>query len=101
MPKLLSEKLITFTELARRLPRRRRGRPVHVSTIFRWRSPGVRGVKLEATRVGGSWATSWPAFERFCDRLTAEQTKDEVVCLPLTSGASTNDDAELEKEGLL
>ena len=65
------EQLIAFRELARALPRRRKGRPLHVSTVHRWRSRGLNGVRLEAVRVGGQWNTSWEAFRRFCDRLTA------------------------------
>jgi hypothetical protein len=64
-----SEELISFAQLAARLPRRRRGRPVHVSTISRWRNPGLRGIKLEAVRIGGTWATSMAAFHRFCSQL--------------------------------
>jgi hypothetical protein len=40
------------------LPRKRRDRPVHASTVHRWRHPGVNGVRLEAVRIGGSWCTS-------------------------------------------
>ncbi len=65
-----SEQLLTLSQLAKRLPRRRRDRPIHPSTIHRWRQPGVRGVRLECIRVGGAWHTSVEAFQRFCDRLS-------------------------------
>ena len=65
-----AEHIVTFSQLARRLPRRRRDRPASVSTIHRWRSLGVRGVRLEAVRVGGAWVTSLEAYQRFCDALT-------------------------------
>lgn len=65
------ENLITFTQLAGALPRRRANRPVHCSTIHRWRSKGLRGVRLEAVRIGGAWHTSWEAFQRFTEKLTA------------------------------
>jgi hypothetical protein len=64
------EHLVTFSQLAKRLPRRRRDRPTNVSTIHRWRSPGVRGVRLEAVRLGGTWVTSLEAYQRFCSSLT-------------------------------
>ena len=51
---IASEHLLTPSEAARGLPRRRRGRPIHVSTIFRWIDRGVRGVRLEAIRIGGA-----------------------------------------------
>lgn len=75
---VIEENLISFRQLAASLPRRRANRPVHVSTLHRWRSRGVRGIKLEATRVGGAWCTSWQAFRRFCDRLTAAESQSDV-----------------------
>ena len=73
-----NEELVTFSELARRRPRRRKNRPVHVSTIHRWRKHGLNGVCLEATRAGGGWITSMQAFERFCRRLS-ESSQDGVT----------------------
>lgn len=49
-----TEQLLTLSQLAKRLPRHRNDRPVHPSTCHRWRSPGVRGVRLECVRIGGS-----------------------------------------------
>jgi len=66
-----TDQLLTLSQLAKRLPRHRNERPVHPSTCHRWRSPGVRGVRLECLRIGGIWHTSWQAFQRFCERLTA------------------------------
>ncbi len=54
-----------------RIPRRRRGKKLHVSTLFRWASRGCRGVKLETTRVGGTLCSSKDALQRFFDRLSA------------------------------
>lgn len=68
-----NERLVTFPALARTLPCRRSNRPIHVSTIHRWRHPGVRGVRLEAIRIGGAWHTTWEAFYRFCAALTAAE----------------------------
>lgn len=72
------EKLITFSELARSLPRRRGDRPVHLATIHRWRSRGLKSIRLEAVRVGGAWHTSWEAFRRFTDRLTTHAEFAEI-----------------------
>lgn len=66
------ERVLTLSQLARRLPRSRNDRPVHPSTIHRWRHPGVRGVRLECLRIGGIWHTSLEALQRFCERLSAE-----------------------------
>ena len=42
------DELISLSQLARRLPRRRKGRPVAPSTIHRWRLPGIRGFSWTA-----------------------------------------------------
>ena len=47
------ERLLTFTEAAKSLP----GRP-NVATLWRWRTAGCRGVKLETILVGGKRYTS-------------------------------------------
>ena len=73
-----NEHLITFAELAKSLPRRRGDRPVHLATIHRWRSRGLKGIRLEGVRVGGAWHTSREAFRRFTERLTALVTSGEV-----------------------
>src|SRR4051794_16292033 len=65
-----TEQLLTLAQLAKRPPRRRNGRPVHPSTMHRWRHPGIRGIRLECIKVGGAWHTSVEAFQRFCDRLS-------------------------------
>lgn len=67
---LRTESTITLAQLVKRLPPRRNERPVHAATAHRWRNPGLRGVKLECIKVGGSWHTSMEAFQRFCDRLS-------------------------------
>ena len=75
------EQLISLAQAARLRPRGRRGRPLHPSTIYRWISRGIRGIRLEATRFGGTFYTSREAMQRFADRLTAGSlatTKREV-----------------------
>ena len=48
------ENLITFTQAAAELPRRRAGRKCHVSTFYRWATAGCRGIVLESSQVGGT-----------------------------------------------
>ena len=62
---LTTETVLPFSEAARRLPRLCAGRPVHPSTLWRWASSGIRGVRLETVRVGGTTCTSVEAFSRF------------------------------------
>ena len=63
------EKLLTFSEVASILPRRRRGRKTAVTTIYRWASRGLHGVRLETIQVGGSLCTSREALQRFFQQL--------------------------------
>jgi hypothetical protein len=53
------------------LPRRRRGRRPHAATFFRWAKHGLRGVRLETIRVGGTLCTTQDALRTFFERLTA------------------------------
>jgi hypothetical protein len=66
-----TETLIPLTQAANELPRRRRGRKTHVSTLFRWTTVGCRGVVLESIQVGGTRCTSREALQRFFERLSA------------------------------
>jgi hypothetical protein len=71
------EQILTLSQLAKRLPRRRNDRPVHPATIHRWRHPGVRGVRLECVRIGGIWVTSLEAYQRWVDQLTTLDQRGE------------------------
>src|SRR5436309_8569226 len=66
-----SESLLSLAEAAEGLPRRRRGRKTHVSTLYRWTVAGCRGIILESIQIGATRATSWEALQRFFDRLTS------------------------------
>lgn len=63
--------LIPLHEVPRLLPKRR-GKRVHLSTVYRWARPGVRGVRLEVTQVGAQRCTSRDALSRFFARLAGE-----------------------------
>ena len=65
-----SECVLTLTEAAKRLPRRRAGKRPHVATLYRWAQRCLRGVQLETIQVGGTLCTSLEALQRFCERLT-------------------------------
>jgi hypothetical protein len=65
-----SETLISLAQAANELPRRRRGRKTHVSTLFRWTTAGCRGIVLETLQVGGTRCTSKEALQRFFERLS-------------------------------
>jgi len=68
---ITQETLIPLREAPRHLPPRPNGKRVHISACYRWISRGVRGVRLEAIRIGGSTYTSLEALQRFADHLGA------------------------------
>jgi len=54
----------------------RLGKRVAASTLYRWRSAGVRGVRLECVFVGGVCCTTMAAFAAFVRAQTdAEQRR--------------------------
>lgn len=65
----LSETLKSPAEATRHAP----GRP-HVSTIWRWMTRGVRGIRLESLVCAGRRYTSLEAIERFIARTTEAAT---------------------------
>lgn len=65
----LDPDILSLADAAKRLPRFN-GRRVHVSTIWRWASHGLRGIRLETTRLGGRACTSLTALRRFFDALS-------------------------------
>ncbi|HCS54729.1 DUF1580 domain-containing protein [uncultured Rubinisphaera sp.] len=93
-----TETLITFAELAASLPSRRRNCKVHVSTVHRWRNSGLKGIRLEALRIGGAWCTTWEAFARFCAQLTAIETGDSQL---FVSSSSRRAKHQLEENSLV
>ena len=74
MINLTSESVLSLTEAAKALPRRRAGKRPHVATLYRWASRGLRGVKLETLQVGGTLCTSTEALQRFFERLGTPAT---------------------------
>ncbi len=65
-----TESLVSLTEAARSLPRRRGNKRPHVATLYRWGSHGCRGIILETLQVGGTRCTSREALARFFEALT-------------------------------
>jgi hypothetical protein len=67
---ITTEEIGPLSDKADSLPRRRRGRKVHVSTLYRWATVGCRGVRLETIQIGGTCCTSTEALQRFFEELT-------------------------------
>jgi hypothetical protein len=75
-----SEEIFSLTA-ATKLPcfrNRRAGKRINVSTLWRWATTGVRGVKLETIMAGGTRATSLEAIERFFEELTLQADGGQV-----------------------
>jgi hypothetical protein len=105
---LTRETLLSFTQAARLFPPARLGRPVNISTIWRWckkgvRVPGVGIVRLEHIRLGGRTLTSREAISRFATRQTpaTEQTTVHLRTPGQRQRASERAARELERSGYL
>lgn len=64
------ERVLTLSDAAKELPRRRGGKRPHTATLYRWTTLGCRGVRLEYVQIGGTRCTSKEALSRFFERLT-------------------------------
>ena len=69
MPIDLNETIGSLSEIARFLPPYQ-GRRIHPSTLWRWHSKGIRGVRLDTLRLGGRILCSVEAVTRFAAKLT-------------------------------
>lgn len=67
------EQVLTLAEAAKLkwLPKRRAGKRLHVSTVYRWTEQGCRGIVLESIQVGATRCTSVEALKRFFTALNA------------------------------
>ena len=72
---IATEQLMPIREVPRFLPPRLSGRRVHVSAVYRWMNRGVRGVRLEGVKVGGTMYTSVEALQRFGECLSGRRTE--------------------------
>ena len=96
-----SEELISLTEAARLLPRRRKGKRPHVATLYRWSIRGVRGVCLETVQVGGTRCTSREAIARFIDRLSvANNGTGTTTIAPNSDKRAQAAENELDRLGI-
>ena len=86
---LNTERICTFTEATKALPKLNGRRP-HPSTIWRWARKGVKGVRLESRRIGGRFVTSQEALERFAERLADVAIPDHHPEAPPAPKARSN-----------
>jgi Protein of unknown function (DUF1580) len=96
---VLSEETISLAAAARRLPRLRAGRPVSAATVWRWASHGLRGVRLEVARCGGTTVTSPAALRRFFDAL-GDKPESPIVPASIRDHRAEKVSAELAEIGI-
>ena len=89
------ESMISLSEAAKSLPRRRAGRKPNIATLYRWTTVGCRGVVLEFLQIGGTRCTSREAMQRFFDALTAQADSTTV---PLNTANLTRLSASRRKQ---
>jgi hypothetical protein len=68
---VLPEELIPLSQVPKLdfIPRRRRGKKMHLSTPFRWAQVGLRGVRLQTIQFGGTKCTTRSMLRDFFSRL--------------------------------
>jgi hypothetical protein len=77
MPTISTESCpyLSLSQAARRIPPTKGDRPVHVSTLTRWITRGVKTaagsvIRLEARRFPGGWKVTSHPVDEFLDELT-------------------------------
>jgi hypothetical protein len=90
---IYDEQLVPMTHAAKLLPCR-----PHVSTLWRWRKIGVKGIRLETIAIGGTRFTSREALQRFADSITAAHRTPEGSSTRRRKIAQAN--AELDEAGI-
>lgn len=57
--------LLSLADAAANLPSLKDGRPIHVTTLWRWARYGLRGIKLETIKIGGRVFTNRQSLQKF------------------------------------
>ena len=99
MINIMTEQIVTMVQAARLKPAIRQGRPTNISTLYRWASRGLRGVRLEVVRLGGATYTTVEALQRFADRLTRASSPAGRRVPARDPPAARDTDAEFDQLG--
>lgn len=65
------EELLTLTQAASLIPSSHNGKKTSPSTVFRWATRGLKGIRLETLPIGGK-RTSRSALSRFFQALSVQ-----------------------------
>jgi len=98
MRDLSKETIIPLCKAAKLLPSARCPHGVHVATLHRWIRRGVRGVRLERIRIGGTTCTTEQALGRFFAALSSTA---DAANAPSTETRSERTQLVIETAGLL
>jgi Protein of unknown function (DUF1580) len=99
----IDKKPITLAEAARLLPKR-----PNPATLWRWRTKGVRGVRLKTSMIGGRRYVTRAALQQFIEAVTAAasasagpSSASESAGDNLRHGRSAEMSKRLRRAGLL
>jgi hypothetical protein len=84
-----TEELLTLCQAAKLIPSARKGKKTSPSTLFRWTSRGLQGIRLETIKVGGARRTSKEALTRFYQALSIADGLNTGDAACLTPDRST------------
>ncbi|MDB5350169.1 MAG: hypothetical protein JWN86_1416 [Planctomycetota bacterium] len=91
---IASETLLTIKQYCEFRGPGRGGKPMSPLTAYRHINIGVRGIRLEHTRVGGTVYTSVEAVQRFADALTdAKLRKYAPAAIAIPAARRRKDEA--------
>jgi hypothetical protein len=68
-----------------------------ISTLFRWCTPGVRGITLEHVRIGKRIYTSREAVQRFITRTTEAETSGQLAPRMRKRSSPTSRERRIER----
>jgi Protein of unknown function (DUF1580) len=106
MIELEKERLISLSEAAKLFPAGRYGSKPHTSTIWRWITSGVKGVRLKSVVLPRGRATSKEAVQRFLRALTEQADRNHPFRSPTPTDykrrqkQADRDEKELERMGV-
>src|SRR5436853_358752 len=91
-----SEPVFPLAKAAKRIPHLRADRPVAPSTLWRWATVGLRGIKLETTTIGGTTCTSDNALRQFFSALSGNTKREGKPA----EAEQRHVEEELDREGI-
>jgi hypothetical protein len=90
---------IPLSKVPKLLPKRRRGRPLHVATAWRWCVNGVDGIKLHSVLIGSQRVTRRDWLEEFFEALAAAK-RGEAPAATIRTTARRKRDQRCARERL-